>query len=235
MKCLDYRVRINDGPNYYILFKDLFVHRIYHFQSARPDPLILDGGSNIGMSILYFKHVYPQAHIIGFEPDPTISPLLEKTSLEIGLPTCNFIAPRSRIARARSHYMGQQVRQLPHRLRERWDGTFTATLFRRALRPIKRVSPTTGRFPQAEHRRPEWDVIADSDRMLVRCAELVMSTIICPVYRGRCTKSSRCFIARASNISSTTSTPRPTQVRAHRFGCTPLLRNSSAICHPRFT
>ena len=75
---LNYSVRMNDGPNFYILYKDIFVHRIYHFQAQRPDPLILDCGSNIGMSILYFKHVYPQARVIGLEPDPAIFPYLDE-------------------------------------------------------------------------------------------------------------------------------------------------------------
>ena len=76
VKCLNYTVRINDRPNFYVLYKDIFIHRIYHFEAQRPDPFILDCGSNIGMSILYFKHVYPKAHIIGFEPDPAIYPYL---------------------------------------------------------------------------------------------------------------------------------------------------------------
>lgn len=77
-KCLNYTVRINDGPNFYILYKDIFIHRIYHFEAQRADPLILDCGSNIGMSILYFMHIYPQARIIGFEPDPAIFPYLHE-------------------------------------------------------------------------------------------------------------------------------------------------------------
>ena len=75
--CLGYTVRINDGPNFYILYKDIFINRIYHFEAQRPDPLILDCGSNIGMSILYFKHIYPEARIIGFEPDPAVFPYLQ--------------------------------------------------------------------------------------------------------------------------------------------------------------
>jgi len=85
VKCLDMHVRINDGPNFYVLYKDIFIHRIYHFEAQRPDPLILDCGSNIGMSILYFKHVYPQARIIGFEPDPAVFPYLEENISRNGL------------------------------------------------------------------------------------------------------------------------------------------------------
>jgi FkbM family methyltransferase len=71
-------IRITDGPNFYVQCKDEFIQRIYHFEAARPDPLIIDGGSNIGMSILYFKSVYPAARIIGFEPDPDIFALLQE-------------------------------------------------------------------------------------------------------------------------------------------------------------
>lgn len=43
----------------------------------RPD-VILDIGSNIGASILYFHHVYPNARIIGFEPHPDTFAVLQK-------------------------------------------------------------------------------------------------------------------------------------------------------------
>ncbi len=67
-----YTVRINDGQNFYIVYKDVFMKRIYHFEAQRADPFILDCGSNIGMSLLYYKQEYPKAHIIGFEPDPVV-------------------------------------------------------------------------------------------------------------------------------------------------------------------
>jgi len=59
-----------------MLYKDLFLRQIYHFTVRRPKPLVLDCGSNIGMSILYFKHLCPTARIIGFEPDQSIQPYL---------------------------------------------------------------------------------------------------------------------------------------------------------------
>lgn len=76
--CFGYTMRINDGPNFYIQYKDEFIKRIYHFEAARSNPLIIDGGSNIGMSILYFKSICPSARIIGFEPDPRIFQILQK-------------------------------------------------------------------------------------------------------------------------------------------------------------
>lgn len=78
----DYRIRITDGPSFYTQCKDEFVHQIYHFDTERPDPFIIDGGSNIGMSILYFKRLYPAARIVGFEPDPEIFRMLEENITE---------------------------------------------------------------------------------------------------------------------------------------------------------
>jgi len=72
MPCLGYHVKITDGANFYMQYKDEFINQVYHFDAQGPDPLIIDGGSNMGMSILHFKLCYPQARVIGFEPDPSI-------------------------------------------------------------------------------------------------------------------------------------------------------------------
>lgn len=69
---LGFTVRINRGTTPYRLYEDIFVNQVYRFEAERPNPRILDCGSNIEMSVLYFKHLYPQAHIVAFEPDPTI-------------------------------------------------------------------------------------------------------------------------------------------------------------------
>jgi FkbM family methyltransferase len=51
-----------------LLFDEIFVADSYWFETDRTAPFIIDCGSNIGMSILYFKFVYPDAEIIAFEP-----------------------------------------------------------------------------------------------------------------------------------------------------------------------
>jgi FkbM family methyltransferase len=89
--CLDYKVQINHGLNFYVLYKDIFVKRIYHFEAIDPAPFILDCGSNIGISILYFKHLYPAARILGFEPDPTIYPYTESNVLQNNLSDVRLI------------------------------------------------------------------------------------------------------------------------------------------------
>lgn len=40
----------------------------YYFVPDNDTPLIIDCGSNIGMSTIYFKFLYPNSKIIGFEP-----------------------------------------------------------------------------------------------------------------------------------------------------------------------
>jgi FkbM family methyltransferase len=52
------------------LFREIFVEESYFFHTDVTRPLIVDCGSNIGMSILYFKTLYPGARIVGIEPDP---------------------------------------------------------------------------------------------------------------------------------------------------------------------
>lgn len=59
------------APDYHILsvlLKEKFVYNEYYFSSSTNSPVIVDGGSNIGISVLYFKHLYPNAIIHCFEP-----------------------------------------------------------------------------------------------------------------------------------------------------------------------
>lgn len=50
-------------------YKEIFEKEIYCFTSSTQTPLIIDCGSNIGLSVLYFKKLYPNAKVIAFEPD----------------------------------------------------------------------------------------------------------------------------------------------------------------------
>lgn len=65
-------------PIMWMLFKDVFVSNEYFFHSENPNPTILDCGSNIGMSVLYFKLIHKGARITAFEPDPAAFACLEK-------------------------------------------------------------------------------------------------------------------------------------------------------------
>jgi FkbM family methyltransferase len=50
------------------LHREIFVGLEYYFRAPREDPFIVDGGSNIGMSVLFFKALYPKARVLAFEP-----------------------------------------------------------------------------------------------------------------------------------------------------------------------
>jgi FkbM family methyltransferase len=57
---------------------EIFGREIYKFSAPDKSPFILDIGSNIGMSMIYFKYLFEGARIIGFEPDPMIFDILVK-------------------------------------------------------------------------------------------------------------------------------------------------------------
>jgi len=56
----------------------LFIAREYRFTPASSRPRIFDCGSNIGLSILYFKKEFPDCTITAFEPDPRTFELLRR-------------------------------------------------------------------------------------------------------------------------------------------------------------
>lgn len=69
--CFDYGALI-------AMFESSFIEREYYFTTSSKNPIIFDIGSNIGISVLYFKHYYPNAKIVAFEPDPTTYAVLKK-------------------------------------------------------------------------------------------------------------------------------------------------------------
>lgn len=58
--------------------EELFLDEIYKFKSDTETPYIIDCGANMGLSVLYFKRLYPKAEIDAFEPDKNICTLLQK-------------------------------------------------------------------------------------------------------------------------------------------------------------
>jgi FkbM family methyltransferase len=50
--------------------QELFIEKVYLFKSSSESPCILDCGANIGLSVIFFKQLFPKARIKAFEPDP---------------------------------------------------------------------------------------------------------------------------------------------------------------------
>jgi FkbM family methyltransferase len=59
-------------------YKDIFENEIYKFSASSDRPLIIDCGSNIGISVLYYKKLYPGSTVIAYEPDKKNFQLLSK-------------------------------------------------------------------------------------------------------------------------------------------------------------
>jgi FkbM family methyltransferase len=71
MQCLDYYDLMCTA-------EIVFLAREYRFRPATEAPRIVDCGSNIGLSLLFFKREFPRCTIRAFEPDPqTFSVLRE--------------------------------------------------------------------------------------------------------------------------------------------------------------
>jgi FkbM family methyltransferase len=69
LKILGFRVEYPNQSHAVFLFHEIFVNGTYWFTSSRPEPHIVDCGSNIGMALLFFKALYPRAAITAFEPE----------------------------------------------------------------------------------------------------------------------------------------------------------------------
>lgn len=60
------------------MLTELFGMNVYYFESAEEAPTVIDAGSNIGDSLLYFKQLYPSATVLCFEPHPAALELLRQ-------------------------------------------------------------------------------------------------------------------------------------------------------------
>jgi len=65
-----------DNESFINQYLEIFSNNIFYFKTDTSNPLIIDCGSNIGVSISYFKFFFPKSKIIGFEPDPEIFKVL---------------------------------------------------------------------------------------------------------------------------------------------------------------
>ena len=70
-------LRVTDGPNAYMQYKDEVVRRVYAFTTTNPVPVVIDGGANVGMFTIATRRDHPTAQIRAFEPDPAVFAMLE--------------------------------------------------------------------------------------------------------------------------------------------------------------
>jgi FkbM family methyltransferase len=61
---------------------EIFVQEVYRFQSRNDAPVIVDCGANVGLSVLYFKTLFPDAKVTAFEADAEIFETLRRNLAE---------------------------------------------------------------------------------------------------------------------------------------------------------
>jgi FkbM family methyltransferase len=64
------RMRFPDRHSTWTLIHEILLNEDYFFDSQVESPSILDCGTHIGVSIYYWKSLFPKAKVIGFEPVP---------------------------------------------------------------------------------------------------------------------------------------------------------------------
>jgi FkbM family methyltransferase len=69
---------VPDKSSFLYMYDEIFGKGIYDFPASSTKPFIIDCGSNIGLSIIRLKTLYPDATIIGFEPDSALHEIAVK-------------------------------------------------------------------------------------------------------------------------------------------------------------
>lgn len=80
-----YTIHYYSGKEFHTLKREIFTEKIYDFHFDSKNPVIVDIGANIGLSVIYFKSICPNSKIIAFEPNPYTFELLEKNIFENNL------------------------------------------------------------------------------------------------------------------------------------------------------
>jgi FkbM family methyltransferase len=70
-------IRFLDNASLLFIFDEVFKKEIYKFHRGEKKPFIIDAGANIGLSVIYFKSIFPDARVIAFEPDPKVFSVLD--------------------------------------------------------------------------------------------------------------------------------------------------------------
>lgn len=107
------------------IIEEKFENEEYKTELTTDTPLIIDAGAHIGISVLYFKSVFPKSRIIAFEPEPNNFQLLEKNI------SVNNLTDVSTYNYALSNYEGEAVLLTPFDSPKRayWGNTLRKELW----------------------------------------------------------------------------------------------------------
>jgi FkbM family methyltransferase len=71
------KFQFHDAGSFYVTYEEIIKEKIYQFNTSSENPVIIDCGANMGLSVLYFSTTYPSAKIIAFEPEKEIFDILQ--------------------------------------------------------------------------------------------------------------------------------------------------------------
>lgn len=71
-------IQITDPWWYLFMYREILAEQAYLFRCDKKNPRIIDCGANVGLSVIYLKHLYPDATVTAFEPDPEICDVLRR-------------------------------------------------------------------------------------------------------------------------------------------------------------
>lgn len=98
-----YNVSYTNSDEFYELKKEIFGENCYYLELDKDDPIIVDAGAHIGLTVLYFKLMFPKARIKAFEPIPDNFALLSKNVNQNQLENVELyqvvVAPKSGVLR----------------------------------------------------------------------------------------------------------------------------------------
>ncbi|HJU55862.1 MAG TPA: FkbM family methyltransferase [Pyrinomonadaceae bacterium] len=77
---LERPLEVVDSASFIYMFEEIFEREIYRFNAEGESPYVLDCGSNIGLSVIYFKRLYPRARVVAFEADDEIFAVLKRNA-----------------------------------------------------------------------------------------------------------------------------------------------------------
>ena len=85
-------VEMVDALSFLCTYIDIFQSEVYRFACSDDSPLILDCGANIGLSVIYFKKLFPDSRVIAFEPAPSLFSALRRNCDSFGFSGVELIS-----------------------------------------------------------------------------------------------------------------------------------------------
>lgn len=80
MRLNGHTISVIDGLSAASMAKHIFGRQAFSFEAGKSNPVIYDCGANIGISVLFWKSLYPHSRVVAFEPDPFAFACLRENS-----------------------------------------------------------------------------------------------------------------------------------------------------------